>query len=215
MAKRFVRTLNCLILVWWFHCCHFQEWQSWNHTHWSMPPDHRLSLGTFSEPVRSAVRKCLGSHATGPSGTHGERNGWIMNEWMNAWLDEWMNAISFHQDIARCKFIIWFLIYVIKAYPQLLRVWNGCPPGVWRSEVWNGRLTIVDLFHLDHFRPFYAFTCMMMILDLWILRFWNFGNLGWILGIWIFWSFRIWILGDLDFGNLDLLRMLWIWDFFL
>jgi len=56
---------------------------------------------------------------------------------------------------------------------------------------------------------------MMMILDLWILRFWNFGNLGWILGIWIFWSFRIWILGDLDFGNLDLLRMLWIWDFFL
>ena len=108
---------------------------------------------------------------------------------------------------------------VVFTYPQLLRVWNGWPPGVWRSEVWNGRLTIVDLFHLDHFRPFYAFTCMMMILDLWILRFWNvglwnFGNLGWILGIWIFWSFRIWILGDLDFGNLDLLRMLWICFFF-
>ncbi len=88
-----------------------------------MPPDHRLSLGTVSEPMRSAVRKCLGTHATGPSvkfgrnfeqemsGVHGERNGW-MNEWMNAcmhgWMDEWMNAISFHQDIARCKLIIWY-----------------------------------------------------------------------------------------------------------
>ena len=52
-----------------------------------MPPDHRLSLGTVSEPMRSAVRKCLGTHATGPSvkfgrnfeqemsGVHGERNG--------------------------------------------------------------------------------------------------------------------------------------------
>ena len=48
------------------------------------------------------------------------------------------------------------------------------------------------------------------ILECWTLEF---GNLGWILGIWMFWSFRIWILGDLDFGNLDLLRMLWIWDF--
>ena len=47
------------------------------------------------------------------------------------------------------------------------------------------------------------------ILGCWTLEF---GNLGWILGIWMFWSFRIWILGDLDFGNLDLLRMLWIWD---
>ena len=138
------------------------------------------------------------------------------------WLPDWS---SFTQHLESLKSLGGSTVshdvstgLILLLYPQLLRVWNGCPPGVWRSEVWNGRLTIVDLFHLDHFRPSYAFTCMMMILDLWILRFWNvglwnLGNLGWILGIWIFWSFRIWILGDLDFGNLDLLRMLWIWDF--
>ncbi len=36
--------------------------------------------------------------------------------------------------------------YVLRIYPQVLRVWNGSPPGVCRSRVWNGTSTIVDLW---------------------------------------------------------------------
>ena len=91
-------------------------------------------------------------------------------------------------------------------YPQLLRVWNGRPSGVWRPRVWNGQLTILDLSRLDHFRPFYAFTCMMMILDLWILRFWN-------VGLWVGpWEFGFF--GVLEFGFWKFrFGILWLWNF--